>query len=56
MTEQEELALSNATERVLKALREFTLIKRELDWYRRSEPHVYNELYSKVREAIRGNR
>lgn len=55
MNEKEELELNNAAERVLWALREFLLIRRELEWYMNHEPHVYNELREKVKEAIRGN-
>lgn len=42
-------ALAELTvDRIINELRQFTLLKRELEWYRREEPVVYQ----KIRESL----
>lgn len=41
-----------AVGRIIRVLSQFTLIKRELDWYRREEPKVYEDMLTKLREAL----
>lgn len=43
-----------AADKVLIALRDFTLIRRELDWYRREDPNEYARLRQLIRDAITG--